>query len=396
MRKVILPALFLLTILIAPSSSDALRVTIQGTELITVTTINGKPSIVIEGTFPPAGGPNSFTIATCTRAEGCSGFPARVFVDDGATIDNLVLSDAKITAASGTATSPSTLTITVRTDFGDLTPVPSDTYPYAAAMNGLFLGSAARSNSISLLALANAFDFEGLSGDPITPAPLAAPAFSTALSASFNKQGTSNIFCSGEGDCFPSLATVLTLNFVANNTVRLPGSVNVLGSNVSVDNGGLALLAEALAALHPASAAKVLRASLEPSPGPDTSIMVRGVANSSTAWVVDREGNGESKTRAEITLGGAVKIRAQGLCPAGQAGPDCSALPPSVDVSVFCAEGVDTFGATIAFNFVGALELNAKGEGETSLTVPALPCTDPTVLIREPGEGPWIAATGTF
>ena len=387
MRKVIFVVLFALMVPAVPTVSDALTVTISNgvnpdVILTLVTTINGKPSISIEGITV-----GNFSIATCTKLEGCSGFPARVFVDDGNTIDNLALTDAKITAAAG-----GNLTISFHTDttflegggvVSDLSSIPPGTYPYAAAVNGAFLGAGARTNAISVVATTP-------SGFPNSIGTLLAPAFSSILSAAFTKQATSSAACGSDVEgifpCFPSLSTQMVLTFPATGTVRLPGSVHVLVANKTVENGGFGILAKALDDLMPGVGPKIYDVNLEPSPGSggvNPPIMVRNVPNTSDAWVVQLGGHGESLTEAQIRADGIVDVTARGLC------PSTGCLPMEVKAAVFCGDGVVS---------VVPLSLDQKGSGMAEAVAP-VPCADPAVLITDSGSFPgahWIAAPALF
>jgi hypothetical protein len=180
----------------------------------------------------------------------------------------------------------------------------------------------------------------------------------------------------------------MTLTFVANTLVRLPGSINVLGANVTVENGGLGILARALDDLQPGVGPKVYDVRLQPSPGtapPDAAIVIRGKSNSMDAWVVDRGAHQESQTQAEIRADGIVKVRAKGLCPAS----GCPALGQEVHAALSCGD---------QFMDPSPLALDQKGDGEATLIAP-VPCADPAVLvlIRDLSFNLfWVAAPGLF
>jgi hypothetical protein len=162
----------------------------------------------------------------------------------------------------------------------------------------------------------------------------------------------------------------MQVTFAANTTLRLPNSISILGANVTVERGGLAVLARALDDLQPGVGPKVYDVRLEPSPGTvlgEAAVMIRNVPNSMDAWVVGRGINKESQTAAEIRADGIVKVSAKGLCPA----TGCPSGGQTVHAAVFCGNH---------FESSSPLVLDQKGDGNTTLIAP-VPCADPGVLI---------------
>src|SRR2546425_2168700 len=143
-------ALFLVTLSVlpnVPTSAHALNFQITAGETTTtldstaVTIIDGRRAIQLAP--PPGSGSTTYgnvTISSCTMDQGCSGNPARVFVEDGASVDKIVLTDAVIRAIVTNAS----VTITMQSDPGDFEILlggkllPGGNYPYAASANGLF------------------------------------------------------------------------------------------------------------------------------------------------------------------------------------------------------------------------------------------------------------------
>lgn len=411
-QKLILSILFLLLMPIVPTASHALDVTVGTTVLTTTETINSRKSIrLVNANGTPrtytgtAGG--TFTISTLSG----SGFPARVFVENGATVDRQVLTDAVVLAAAGN-TNPSTLTIAINSSAsaGDYTTVAAGLYPYAVAMNGNFVATtvtAARTNTILVTGSGNGNTIDNPSS---TSPSLVAPPFTTAASASFSRQESESISCPGfesSGPCSPFLDNTITLTLRPAHSVRLPGSIDLVKVNVDVENGGNAILADVLAGLTKGH--KIYQVRLEPSPGqcdtpiagvctdpdPNRLIIIRNISNSQGPWVTARGGDGDddgdddnhgngntvSQTKVEIESNGTGEVTAKGLCPA-------SGCPPSNEVGVVAFCGADVV-------FESSLSLNKKGDGKADLFT-GTSCPDPAVLLTDnpdnPEFGEWIAA----
>ena len=94
-------------LVVSPTVSyAATQVTIMsgGTTTTLTAVSDGKQVLPIQ--LAPTGGSTRYgnvTISSCTVAQGCSGGPARVYIEDGDTVDKIVLTDTVITANAPSA-----------------------------------------------------------------------------------------------------------------------------------------------------------------------------------------------------------------------------------------------------------------------------------------------------
>ena len=348
-----------------------------------------------------------FTIARCSGV-GCTGGRARVFVSDGA-VDTLVLTDAVIRNAG-----PTDATLTLRIDSGAYTaagePGPR---AYAAELSGSFVPAIVNQfNRVRVSAFACFDDGEGIScsgeGSRIIDSPsldsgegespnqysIVAPPYKPAGTSQFSPKEQDSKFCPDFGDvCVPALRLVSQIALKAGYSVRLPGSMGAAGSKDICDPNspddadrqkGCIAMAEYFAKLGP-KGAEMYEVRLEPSPGSDSSLSIRGVPNSSDRWTGKHDGDdgketgilGASKLRAMLQTNGTGEVTVHGLCSVPN-GCEATAVP----VRVYCGESLVS---------TAALKLNHKGDGRVDL-VGTTPCVDPAVLIMDPSNSDWVAA----
>ncbi len=278
MKRAILPILFLFLLIVplVPSSAYALKLTVYSGDVTTSTNnftpvnpvalkevscdatklppesgacprdVNGKPYISLLNL-----GVSGVTINTCTTAQGCSGQPARIYLDTSGGVNKAVLTDADIIL-----TSISTRTFVLESACGEFPAAIGNNYPYAAAVNATSLtstGTPARDNVVKLLAYANALACTGgvpqpknlvnTSGTepPSTVCPTQT-AFTLAGKCSATEQELT-IPCgdsSTSGNtCVPTLQSVITLTAKRGNDIfRWPGSGELGGAGRPTSEGG--------------------------------------------------------------------------------------------------------------------------------------------------------------
>ena len=323
-----------------------------------------------------------FTIAKCAGA-GCSGGRARVFVSDGA-VDTLVLTDAVIRNAG---TVDATLTLRIDSDPYTTAGEPGPR-AYAAELSGSFVPALINPfNRVRVRALACFDDGEGIScsgeGSRVIDSPnldpgetspnqysIIAPPYKPAGTSQFSPKEQDSKFCPDFGDvCIPALRLEVEIQLKVGYSVRLPGSIGAAGTKDICDPNtpddparqkGCTAMAAYFASLGP-KGAEMYEVRLEPSPGSDSSLNIRGNWNSADRWTASRSDDdekqggilGASKVRAMLETNGTGEVKAHGLCSVPN-GCEATALP----VRVYC--GTDLV-------FTAALSLNHKGDGRVDL-----------------------------
>jgi hypothetical protein len=201
--------------------------------------INGLPAIVVEGTYG---------IYTISRCNGCAG-PARIVFDPGPAngVHRLVLTDARIRASAQATPAQLASPLVIITDTIFDAVVDAGFYPHGVTMDGTFACRGTRctlpiGNRITVTAKGGDSQPTTIikAGTSTTPPSLG---FTVSGSRSFAKQNIKEIDCAG-GGCDPAGLLEITITFTADGDVlNLPGSVGILGANVTGAAGMVALKA---------------------------------------------------------------------------------------------------------------------------------------------------------
>jgi hypothetical protein len=234
----------------APDSSEArLRVFIGGEELNPEELLpsDGVPRLrgcsevdgpdcravfIVEGTFPAAPATPEFTV------DGIDDKRARVVLLDGDSVDQIVLTDARITRLADAASS--SLLVRFFNEAGDLAPVPGGLdYAYAVFADGGFNRLASGRRRALNVAIGDTIEVTGRANRAVIDRTLV-HVVEGPDTAAFAQDTTALLTCPGEegSDCVPVLDTTVAITFTqVSDFLILNGSVGALGSNIAGPGG---------------------------------------------------------------------------------------------------------------------------------------------------------------
>ena len=191
---------------------------------------------IVEGEFP-AGSPE-YVI------EGLEGKRARVVLLDGNSVDQIFLTDAKITRLPDS--SSETLEVRFFTEPLDLAPIPGDNYIYAVFADGGFNRLAAGRRRAASFAIGDMIDVTGQANDTVIDRSLV-HVVEAPDTAAFAQNTSALLGCPGV-QCQPRLDTTAVFTFTQpGDFMTLNGSVGTLGANIP-GAGGQAAVDRALKA----------------------------------------------------------------------------------------------------------------------------------------------------